>query len=41
MSTAIRDDFILSQIVSYGLGYMGLGLHRDGPDTSRIAMFIK
>jgi hypothetical protein len=41
MSTAIRDDFILSQIVSYGLGYMGLRLHRDGPDTSRIATFIK
>jgi hypothetical protein len=41
MSTTIHDDFILSRIVSYGLGYMGLGQHRDGPDTSRIATFIK
>jgi hypothetical protein len=41
LSTAIRDDFILSRTMSYGLGYMGLGLHRDGPDTSRIATFNK
>jgi hypothetical protein len=40
-STTIRDDFILSRIVSRGLGCMGLGLLRDDPDTSRIATFIK
>jgi type IV secretory pathway TraG/TraD family ATPase VirD4 len=40
-STAIRDDFILSRIVSHGLGCMGLGLLRDDSDTSRIATFIK
>jgi hypothetical protein len=37
----IRDDFILSQIVSNGLGLMGLGLLHDDPETSRIATFIK
>jgi hypothetical protein len=41
MSAAIRDDFILSRIVSHGLGCMGLGLLRDDSDTSQIAMFIK
>jgi hypothetical protein len=40
-STAIRDDFILSRIVSHGLGCMGLGMLRDDSDTSRIATFIK
>jgi hypothetical protein len=40
-SVAIRDDFILSRIVSHGLGCMGLGLLRDDSDTSRIATFIK
>jgi hypothetical protein len=40
-STTIHDDFILSQIVSHGLGCMGLGLLRDDSDTSRIATFIK
>jgi hypothetical protein len=40
-SVANRDDFILSRIVSHGLGYMGLGLLRDDSDTSRIATFIK
>jgi hypothetical protein len=40
-STTIPDDFILSRIVSHGLGCMGLGLLRDDPDTSRIATFIK
>jgi hypothetical protein len=38
---AIHDDFILSQIVSHGLGCMGLGLLRDDSDTSRITTFIK
>jgi hypothetical protein len=40
-SVAIRDDFILSRIVSHRLGCMGLGLLRDDSDTSRIATFIK
>jgi hypothetical protein len=40
-STPIRDDFILSRIVSHGLGCMGLGLLCDDSDTSRIATFIK
>jgi hypothetical protein len=40
-STTIRDDFILSHIVSHGLGCMGLRLLRDDSDTSRIATFIK
>jgi hypothetical protein len=41
MSVAIRDDFILSRIVSHGFGCMGLGLLRDDSDTSQIATFIK
>jgi hypothetical protein len=41
MSVAIHDDFILSQIVGYGLGCMGLELLCDDPNTSRIVTFIK
>jgi hypothetical protein len=40
-STSIHDDFILSWIVSHGLGCMGLGPLRDDSDKSQIAMFIK
>jgi hypothetical protein len=40
-STTIRDDFILSRIVSHELGCMGLGLLRDDLDTSRITTFVK
>jgi hypothetical protein len=38
---SIPDYFILSRIVSHGLGCMGLRLLRDDSDTTRIVTFIK